>query len=152
MRSTSAQGLAIIKKHEGLRLSSYLCPAGVPTIGYGNTRYPDGRKVILGEKLSSEKEATQLLLASLQSFEAAVNRHLPNLNQCQFDALVSFTYNVGTGAFIKSTLLKKAKVNPADPSILDEFQKWVRGGGKVLPGLVTRRREEANLYFSICNI
>jgi lysozyme len=152
MRSTSAQGLAIIKKHEGLRLSSYLCPAGVPTIGYGNTRYPDGRKVILGEKLSSEKEATQLLLASLQSFEAAVNRHLPNLNQCQFDALVSFAYNVGTGAFIKSTLLKKAKVNPADPSIVDEFQKWVRGGGKVLPGLVTRRREEANLYFSICNI
>lgn len=150
MRSTSAQGLAIIKKHEGLRLSSYLCPAGVPTIGYGNTRYPDGRKVILGEKLSSEKEATQLLLATLQSFEAAVNRHLPNLNQCQFDALVSFTYNVGTGAFIKSTLLKKAKVNPADPSILDEFQKWVRGGGKVLPGLVTRRREEANLYFSLC--
>jgi len=150
MRSTSAQGLAIIKKHEGLRLSSYLCPAGVPTIGYGNTRYPDGRKVILGEKLSSEKEATQLLLASLQSFEAAVNRHLPNLNQCQFDALVSFTYNVGTGAFIKSTLLKKAKVNAADPSILDEFQKWVRGGGKVLPGLVTRRREEANLYFSLC--
>ena len=150
MRSTSANGLAIIKKHEGLRLSSYLCPAGVPTIGYGNTRYPDGRKVILGEKLSSEKEATQLLLASLQSFEAAVNRHLPNLNQCQFDALVSFTYNVGTGAFIKSTLLKKAKVNPADPSILDEFQKWVRGGGRVLPGLVTRRREEANLYFSLC--
>ena len=152
MRSTSAQGLAIIKKHEGLRLTAYLCPAGVPTIGYGNTRHPDGRKVILGEKLSSEKEATQLLLASLQSFEAAVNRHLPNLNQCQFDALVSFTYNVGTGAFIKSTLLKKAKVNPADPSIVDEFQKWVRGGGKVLPGLVTRRREEAKLYFSICNI
>ena len=150
MRSTSAQGLAIIKKHEGLRLSSYLCPAGVPTIGYGNTRYPDGRKVNLGEKLSSEKEATQLLLASLQSFEAAVNRHLPNLNQCQFDSLVSFTYNVGTGAFIKSTLLKKAKVNASDPSIVDEFQKWVRGGGKVLPGLVTRRREEANLYFSLC--
>lgn len=150
MRSTSAQGLAIIKKHEGLRLSSYLCPAGVPTIGYGSTRHPDGRKVLLGEKLNSEKEATQLLLATLQTYEAAINRHLPNLNQCQFDALVSFTYNVGTGAFIKSTLLKKAKVNPADPSILDEFQKWVRGGGKVLPGLVTRRREEANLYFSLC--
>lgn len=150
MRSTSAQGLAIIKKHEGLRLSSYLCPAGVPTIGYGNTRYPDGRKVILGEKLSSEKEATQLLLASLESYEAAVNRHLPNLNQCQFDALVSFCYNVGTGAFIKSTLLKKAKANAADPSIVDEFNKWVRGGGKVLPGLVTRRREEAKLYFSLC--
>jgi len=150
MRSTSALGLSIIKKHEGLRLAAYLCPAGVPTIGYGSTRYPDGRKVILGEKLSSEKEATQLLLATMTSFEAAVNKHLPNLNQCQFDALVSFAYNVGTGAFIKSTLLKKAKVNPSDPSIVDEFQKWVRGGGKVLPGLVTRRREEANLYFSLC--
>ena len=152
MRSTSAQGLAIIKKHEGLRLSAYLCPAGVPTIGYGSTRYPNGKKVLLGEKLSNESEATSLLLATLEPFEAAVNKHLPNLNQCQFDALVSFTYNVGTGAFIKSTLLKKAKVNPADPSILDEFQKWVRGGGRVLPGLVTRRKEEAKLYFSLCNI
>jgi len=150
MRSTSLLGLNLIKKYEGLRLTAYLCPAGVPTIGYGSTRYPDGRKVILGEKLSSEKEATQLLLATMTSFEAAVNKHLPNLNQCQFDALVSFAYIVGTGAFIKSTLLKKAKVNPSDPSIVDEFQKWVRGGGKVLPGLVTRRREEANLYFSLC--
>ena len=152
MRSTSAQGLAIIKKHEGLRLSAYLCPASIVTIGYGSTRYPNGKKVLLGEKLSNESEATSLLLATLEPFEAAVNKHLQNINQCQFDALVSFTYNVGTGAFIKSTLLKKAKVNPSDPSILDEFQKWVRGGGRVLPGLVTRRKEEAKLYFSLCNI
>jgi lysozyme len=152
MRSTSAQGLAIIKKHEGLRLAAYLCPASVVTIGYGSTRYPNGKKVLLGEKLSNESEATSLLLATLEPFEAAVNKHLQNLNQCQFDALVCFCYNVGVGAFTKSTLLKKAKVNAADPSILDEFMKWNRGGGKVLQGLVNRRRDEAKLYFSLCNI
>jgi lysozyme len=122
----------------------------VPTIGYGSTRYPNGKKVILGEKLSNEKEAVQLLLATLSPYEEAVNKHLPNINQCQFDALVSFCYNVGTGAFIKSTLLKKAKVNPNDPSILDEFLKWNKAKGKVLQGLSNRRREEAKLYFSLC--
>lgn len=151
MRSTSLLGLNLIKKWEGLRLSSYLCAASVPTIGYGSTRYPNGKKVMLGEKLTGEKEATQLLLSTLAPFEAAVNKHLPILNQCQFDALVAFSYNVGTGALIKSTLLKKAKANPNDPSILDEFLKWNKAGGKVLTGLTNRRREEANLYFSLCN-
>ena len=151
MRSTSSLGLNLIKKYEGLRLSAYLCPASVVTIGYGSTKYPNGKKVILGEKLSGEKEATQLLLSTLDPYEAAVNKHLPNINQCQFDALVSFCYNVGTGAFIKSTLLKKAKVNNADPSILDEFLRWNKAAGKVMNGLTNRRREEANLYFSLCN-
>jgi len=152
MRSTSLLGLNLIKKYEGLRLTAYLCPAGVPTIGYGSTRHPNGKKVLLGEKLTGEKEATQLLLATLSPFEDAVNKHLPNLNQCQFDALVCFSYNVGTGALVKSTLLKKAKINAADPSILDEFLKWNKAGGKVLTGLTNRRRDEANLYFSLCNI
>lgn len=152
MRSTSLLGLNLIKKYEGLRLSSYLCPASVVTIGYGSTRYPNGKKVLLGEKLASEKEATQLLLATLSPYEDAVNKHLPNINQCQFDALVCFAYNVGTGALIKSTLLKKAKANNADPSILDEFLRWNKAGGKVLAGLTNRRREEANLYFSLCKL
>jgi lysozyme len=152
MRSTSTLGLNLIKKYEGLRLSAYLCPASVVTIGYGTTKYPNGKKVLLGEKLSGEKEATQLLLSTLAPYEAAVNKHLPNLNQCQFDALVSFAYNVGTGALIKSTLLKKAKINPNDPSILDEFLKWNKAAGKVLTGLSNRRREEANLYFSLCKV
>jgi lysozyme len=64
---------------------------------------------------------------------------------------VAFSYNVGTGALVKSTLLKKAKVNSADPSIVDEFLKWNKAGGKALTGLTNRRREEANLYFSLCN-
>jgi len=151
MRSTSILGLNLIKKYEGLRLSSYLCAAGVPTIGYGSTRYPNGKKVILGEKLTNEKEATQLLLATLEPFEAAVNKHLPNINQCQFDALIVFAYNVGIGAFIKSALLKKAKANNADPSILDEFLRWNKVGKEVIIGLTNRRRGEANLYFSLCN-
>jgi len=151
MRSTSLLGLNLIKKWEGLRLSAYLCAAGVPTIGYGSTRYPNGKKVMLGEKLTGEKEATQLLLATLAPFEDAVNKHLPNLNQCQFDALVAFSYNVGTGALVKSTLMRKAKANSADPSIVDEFLKWNKAGGKALTGLTNRRREEANLYFSLCN-
>lgn len=151
MRSTSLLGLNLIKKWEGLRLSAYLCAAGVPTIGYGSTRYPNGKKVMLGEKLTGEKEATQLLLATLSPFEDAVNKHLPNLNQCQFDALVAFSYNVGTGALVKSTLMRKAKANSADPSIVDEFLKWNKAGGKALTGLTNRRREEANLYFSLCN-
>ena len=152
MHSTSSLGLNLIKKYEGLRLSAYLCPASVVTIGYGTTKYPNGKKVLLGEKLSGEKEATQLLLSTLEPYEAAVNKHLPNLNQCQFDALVSFAYNLGTGALIKSTLLKKAKVNPNDPSIVDEFLKWNKAAGKVLNGLTNRRREEANLYFSLCKV
>jgi len=152
MRSTSLLGLNLIKKYEGLRLTAYLCPAGVPTIGYGSTRHPNGKKVILGEKLTGEKEATQLLLGTLSPYEDAVNKHLPNLNQCQFDALVCFAYNVGTGALVKSTLMRKAKANSADPSILDEFLKWNKAGGKVLTGLTNRRRDEANLYFSLCNI
>jgi lysozyme len=152
MRSTSLLGLNLIKKYEGLRLSAYLCPAGVPTIGYGSTRHPNGKKVLLGEKLNNEKEATQLLLATLEPFEAAVNKHLPNLNQCQFDALVCFAYNVGVAALVKSTLLKKAKANASDPSILDEFLRWNKAGGKVLAGLTNRRREEAQLYFSLCKV
>ena len=65
----------------------------------------------------------------------------------QFDALTSFTYNEGSGAFGGSTLLKKLKVNPNDPTIRDEFMRWVYGGGEILPGLVTRREAEADLYF-----
>ena len=70
------------------------------------------------------------------------------VSQHQFDALLSFTYNVGTGNLARSTLLKKVKANPKDPSIRGEFARWVYGGGKRLPGLVRRRKMEADLYFS----
>jgi lysozyme len=150
MRSTSAAGLALIKRYEGLKLKAYLCPAKVATIGYGSTRYHDGRRVVLTDKLTNEAEATQLLLSTLNQFETVVNKNLPNVNQCQFDALVSLCYNIGGASFAKSTLVRKAKVNPNDPSILDEFMRWNKAGGKVLAGLTTRRADEAKLYFKEC--
>ena len=150
MRSTSAAGLALIKKYEGLKIKAYLCPAKVATIGYGSTRYPNGKRVEINDKLTNEAEATQLLLSTLNAFETAVNKNLPNINQCQFDALVSLCYNIGGASFAKSTLVRKAKVNPNDPSILDEFMRWNKAGGKVLAGLTTRRAEEAKLYFKAC--
>jgi lysozyme len=150
MRSTSAAGLALIKKYEGLKIKAYLCPAKVATIGYGSTRYPNGKRVEINDKLTNEAEATQLLLSTLNAFETVVNKNLPNVNQCQFDALVSLCYNIGGASLAKSTLVRKAKVNANDPSILDEFMRWNKAGGKPLAGLTTRRAEEAKLYFKAC--
>ena len=152
MRSISAAGLEFIKKFEGLRLSAYHCPAGIVTIGYGSTRYPDGRLVMISDELNSEEEATQLLLSTISIYENAVNENLSNVNQNQFDALVSFTYNVGVQAFSESTLLEKAKINVNDLSIYDEFKRWNKASGMVLAGLTKRRMEEANLYSLIPNV
>ena len=152
MRSISEAGLAFIKKYEGLRLSAYHCPAGIVTIGYGTTCYPDGRLVMISDQLRSEEEATQLLLSTISIYENAVNENLSNVNQNQFDALVSFTYNVGIHAFSQSTLLRKAEVNVNDLSIYDEFKRWNKASGIVLAGLTKRRMEEANLYSLIPNV
>lgn len=138
---TSDNGIEFIKKHEGLRLKAYLCPSGKPTIGYGHTK-----GVKLGDVIT-EEEAEQLLREDLIVVENEINRHNLNLNQNQFDALVSFVYNVGIGNFRSSTLLKKIKANPNDESIANEFKRWVYSNGKRLPGLVKRREEEAKLYF-----
>ena len=152
MRSISAAGLAFIKKYEGLRLSAYHCPAGIVTIGYGSTCYHDGRLVMIGDQLHSEEEATQLLLSTISEFESAVNEKQLNINQNQFDALVSFTYNVGINAFSQSTLLIKAEINVNDLSIADEFMRWNYASGIVLAGLTARRMEEAKLYSLIPNV
>lgn len=140
--------LDIIKKYEGLRLKAYICPAGVPTIGYGSTRYPDGRKIQMGDVIT-EKEAEQMLIHDVRKFESEVLASVTTpLNDNQLSALISFVYNVGAFAFRKSTIRKKINANRDDPTIKDEFMKWVRGGGKILPGLVKRRAEEAKLYFT----
>lgn len=145
----SKRGLDLIKKYEGFRAEPYKCPAGVPTIGYGATYYPDGKRVKMTDSPITEKQATELLKSMLVNFEKAVDTYcIDTINQNQFDALVSFAYNVGTNALKNSTLLKKLNVNANDPTIRDEFKKWVKAGGKTLKGLVTRRNEEADLYFS----
>ena len=144
----SQEGVNLIKKYEGFKDKPYLCPSKVPTIGYGSTYYEDGTKVKLTDSQISETRATSLLMALLVSFEKGIDSFCrDDINQYQFDALVSFAYNCGLTNLKKSTLLKKVNANPNDPTIAKEFLKWNRGNGKVLSGLTKRRQEEANLYF-----
>ena len=142
-------GLKLIKLFEGFSAKPYLCPAKVPTIGYGSTRYINGIKVTLQDSPITEIQGEHLLLGTLNFYEQTVDAYcIDTLNQNQFDALVSFAYNVGPANLKMSTLLKKVNNNINDPSIKNEFMKWVKGGGKKLPGLVKRREAEATLYFS----
>lgn len=146
---TSQEGLNLIKSFEGLRLKPYLCSAGVPTIGYGATFYMDGTKVSLKDLEITPSGAEELLKFHLSVFEKYVDTYTrDDINQSQFDALVSFTFNLGPNNLKNSTLLKKVNTNPDDLSIRDEFLKWNKAGGKVLQGLVKRREAEAKLYFT----
>lgn len=139
---TSPKGIALIKEFEGLRLKAYKCPGGVWTIGYGHTAGVKSGMVI------TEAQAEEYLKADLIAYERYLNGLGLALNQNQFDALISFIYNVGTGNFSSSTLLRKVRANPQDNSIMDEFLRWVYSKGRVLPGLQRRRLAEMKLYFS----
>ena len=139
---TTPKGIALIKEFEGLRLKAYKCPGGVWTIGYGHT---DG---VRPGMVISERQAEDFLKAELIAFEKYLNDLRLAINQNQFDALISFIYNVGTGNFSSSTMLRKVKANPLDNSIMDEFLRWVYSKGRVLPGLQRRRLAEMKLYFS----
>ena len=139
---TSPKGIALIKEFEGLRLKAYKCPGGVWTIGYGHTVGVKPGMVI------SEAQAEEYLKVDLIAFERYLNGPGLALNQNQFDALISFIYNVGTGNFSSSTLLRKVRANPQDNSIMDEFLRWVYSKGRVLSGLQRRRLAEMKLYFS----
>lgn len=140
--------LGIIKKHEGLKLRAYRCPANVWTIGYGNTFYEDGTPVKQGEVISKER-ADRLLFQTVTRFRQHVDVAVTaQLTPNQLDALTSFAYNVGMAAFRRSTLLRKVNANPNDPTIRNEFMRWTRAGGRVLRGLQIRRKEEADLYFT----
>lgn len=135
-------GLDLIKSFETLMLSAYICPAGIPTIGWGHTL-----NVKMGTSISRE-QADNYLKSDVSASEREVNRLVKSkLTENQFSALVSFVYNCGPGNFQKSTLLKKVNINPNDKSIETEFYKWSNGGGKVLNGLIRRRKAEASLYF-----
>lgn len=139
---TSQKGIDFIKRHEALRLNAYLDAVGVWTIGYGHTKTAKKGMAI------TEAEAEKLLVNDLKTAEEEINSHNLPLKQHQFDALVSFVFNVGTGAFRTSTLLKRIKEDVNHPDIPNQFNRWVYGNGKVLPGLVRRRNDEAKLYFS----
>jgi len=144
----SERGINLIKKHEGCKLTSYLCPSKIPTIGFGNTYYLNGTKVELGQTITQD-QADKLLLSTLSKFEKDVWSVIKqSVNQRMFDALVSFTYNVGFGNLKSSTLLKKVNKNINDPTIKDEFLKWNKSRGRALKGLTNRRMDEWLLYSS----
>jgi lysozyme len=137
----SPDGLDLIKKHESLMLHAYKCPGDKWTIGYGHTRTAKKGMVI------NEKRADQFLVSDLR-FSENVVRTLPcTLSQNQFDALVSFVFNVGSGNFLTSTLRKRIIADPFDPDIARQFKRWVYAKGRKLRGLEKRRAEEAELYF-----
>lgn len=136
----SKQGIELIKKYEGLRLKAYKCPSNIWTIGYGHTK-----NVVKGMYITG-KQAESFLKDDLKVFEEAVNSYVKvELNQNQFDALVSFSFNCGTGSLKKSTLLKKLN-NKNYEEAANEFLRWNKSNGIVLEGLVKRRKEERELF------
>ncbi len=167
----SINGLELTKRSEGFRSNAYVDPGSgnLPiTIGYGSTYYLNGKKVTLKDRPISEKDALILLLDLLKTYERSVDSFTrDDITQNQFDALVDFAYNCGVANLKSSTLLKKVNLNPNDPTIADEFKKWVYGGDGThnhkdddldglidepgekqrLAGLVTRRNSQAELYF-----
>ena len=138
---------ALCKQFEGFRGKPYLCPAGVPTIGYGSTYYADGRKVALTDPAMSEPDASTLLLQELHhTYLPGVLRNCPVLltNEKKCNAIVDFAYNLGTGRLQTSTL--KRKINAGNwEEAKTQLLLWTKGGGRVLPGLVKRRTAECRL-------
>jgi lysozyme len=129
-------------------LAAYKCPAGKWTIGMGTTRYPSGQSVMPGDRIT-EQQVFEYVTYDLAAAESAVAHSVTaEISQQQFDAIVSFVYNLGVLAFKGSTLLKVININPADPAIEKQFRRWIMVGGKPLVGLVRRRRSEAYLYFN----
>lgn len=140
----SDTGIALVKQYEGFRSQTYLDVAGKPTIGYGHL-------IKSGETFNgpiSDQQATELLRQDLQTAEDAVNRLVTvALTQGQYDALVDFTYNEGQGQLETSTLLSVINKGQLDAAP-DQFLRWIYAGGKVQPGLVSRREAEAKLWES----
>ena len=136
----SKAGLDLIKQFEGLYLNAYRCPAGVPTIGYGHTA-----GVAMGQTIT-QQQADDYLRRDVRQFERAVARLVTvPLTQGQFDALVSFAFNLGEGALAQSTLLRL--LNAGDyAGAAAQFDRWNKAGGRVLPGLVRRRAAERALF------
>lgn len=143
MRHITQEGLDLIKSFEGFSPTVYLCSAGVPTIGYGHA-------IKRGEQFTSisQEDAENILAKDVEVAEKGVLRLISvPLSDGQFDALVSFSFNLGTGALQRSTL--RQKVNREEyTDASDEFLKWVRAGGRIVKGLVRRREAERRMFLS----
>jgi len=144
IKSLSSKGIDFLIKEEGLVLKPYKCSAGVPTIGVGCTYYENGNKVKMTDQAISKERAISLFRNLLKHYELAVYSFTrDDINQNQFDAMVSLCFNIGTGGFKGSTVVKRVNANPNDKSIADAFKMW-----KKPIVLLQRRIRETNLYFS----
>jgi len=143
---TSQKGINLIVSFEGFSAKPYLDSARIPTIGYGNTYYPGGKKVTMKDPEITKERGDELFVAVLPTYEKIVNSKVKvDLTQNQFDALVSHTYNTGGSDTLFSLINRKA----ADSEIKDWFiKRYITAGGKVLSGLIRRRKAEADLFFS----
>lgn len=147
--TTGKNGILLIEEFEGFRAKAYKDAVGLPTIGFGTLIDSAEEKHLLTETISKE-QAEVLLRKELAMIEKKFTIMVTSkVNQNQYDALVSFAYNLGINNLKSSTLLKKVNLNPADVTIRDEFNKWIHAGGKVLQGLVRRRKAEGDLYFKV---
>jgi lysozyme len=143
---TSQKGINLIVSFEGFSSKPYLDSAGIPTIGYGNTYYPGGKKVTMKDPAISKEKGIELFSSVLPTYEKIVNSKIKlMLTQNQFDALVSHTYNTGGSDGLFSLINKKAD----EKTIRNWFtEKYITAGGKTLNGLIRRRKAEADLFFS----
>jgi lysozyme len=148
MRTLSPEGHKLIRKFERCKLKAYKNFPGEPwTIGWGNTYYEDGSKVQQGDVITQDR-ADMLFNLVVKKFIKKVDELVTSVvSTSQFDSLVSFAYNCGTGALAKSTLLKKVNADPSDPSIRNEFMKWNKVNKQPVDGLTFRRTLEADHYF-----
>lgn len=136
-------GYNALHEREGLRLKPYLDTQGIPTIAMGNTYYLDGKKVTMKDKLLTIREAYKLGRVTSDNFAKQVNDLLKKeINQNQFNALVSLAYNIGINGFAKSTILKRVNINPNDPNIKSAFMMWTKN-----KELIGRRKSEVEQYF-----
>jgi lysozyme len=144
MRHVTQEGIDLIKRFEGFSPTVYICPAGYPTIGYGHLV----REAERYEQGITEAEAEELLRRDVHAAENVVLRLIDvPLTDGQFDALVSFTFNLGAGALQRSTLRRKVN-RQAHSEVPEQFMRWVWAGGNKLPGLTIRRAAESNKYLS----
>ena len=145
----SPRGLDLIKDFEGFSSSAYLDVVNIPTIGFGNTFYEDGTKVKMGDQISKTDALKLLEVIANRDFADKIFPSIKvKVTQSQFDAMCSLAYNIGVGAFLKSTLLKK--VNAGDfAGAGEQFLRWNRAGGKVVLGLTRRREKEKQLFLSL---
>lgn len=151
----SADGEFLIQRFEALRLEAYRDQAGIPTIGFGTIRYPDGSKVKMGDTCTVEQAVEFFRHDTKHMIQAVDALTTDAIAPHQFDALVSLAYNIGDGAYRDSTVRRRVNANPADPTIRDAFMMWYKvrdpktGRLKKSEGLWRRRHLEADYYFGV---